>query len=169
MRLHLLGLVGLMLISCSMPVSSNPSTAKPFTQAVPAANQSAQIAGEDPSPQSQPIKAGQFVGAEHPTQGSARLVKKGNAFFLEFAPSFKTSQGPDLVVALHRSANVLGSTTPPDYPLKAKDYVVLAPLKKVMGAQTYSIPQNVQIEDFKSVVVWCRKFNATFGVAKFDR
>jgi hypothetical protein len=71
-----------------------------------------------------------------------------------------------LVVVLHRSPNVIGSTKPPTYPLKTGDYVFLARLQKFSGTQRYAIPATVKLADYKSAVIWCRKFNATFGAAK---
>lgn len=112
------------------------------------------------------IKSGNFKSGEHPTQGNARIVTQNGKSFLELGQGFKTSSsGPDLVVVLHRSNNVLGSTTPPDYPLKNGDYIVLAPLRKFNGAQRYAIPANVNLANFQSAAIWCRKFNATFGAA----
>jgi hypothetical protein len=73
--------------------------------------------------------------------------------------------GPDLVVILHRSEDVIGSTTPPAYPINEGDYVVLAPLQQFKGAQSYPIPDTINLADYRSVGIWCRKFNATFGAA----
>ena len=84
---------------------------------------------------------------------------------LRFDERFSTSDGPDLVVILHRSATILEDTTPPAYPLVEGDYVVLAPLAATNGAQEYVIPANVDPEDYQSVAVWCQAFNATFGAA----
>ncbi len=113
------------------------------------------------------VKSGRFASGEHPTQGSARVVTQNGKSFLELDQTFKTSSsGPDLVVVLHRSDNVLGSTKPPSYPLKTNDYVVLAPLRKFSGPQRYAIPATVNIANYNSAVIWCRKFNATFGAAK---
>jgi hypothetical protein len=74
--------------------------------------------------------------------------------------------GPDLVVILHRSSDVLSTTKPPAFPLKEGDYVILAPLKQFSGAQEYAIPSTVNLADYQSAAIWCRKFNATFGTAK---
>lgn len=99
-------------------------------------------------------------------KAQARITNKNGKSVLNLEQSFKTSEmGPDLVVILHRSENVIGSTKPPSYPLKKGDYIVLAPLKKFSGAQTYTIPNNIKLANYKSVVIWCRKFNATFGAA----
>lgn len=114
------------------------------------------------------IKSGRFQSGEHPTQGTVRIITQNGKTFLELDQGFKTSSaGPDLVVALHRSGNVLGSTTPPAYPLKQGEYVVLAPLRKFNGAQRYAIPANLNLANFQSAVIWCRQFNATFGAATF--
>ncbi len=114
------------------------------------------------------LKSGTFVGAEHPTRGGASIITKNGRSFLQLDSAFKTSsQGPDLVVALHRSGDVLGMSKAPNYPLKGGSYVVLAPLKKYNGAQTYAIPANINLANYRSAVIWCRKFNATFGVARF--
>jgi hypothetical protein len=112
------------------------------------------------------IKSGTFVSGEHTTQGTVRITTKEGKSFIELEESFKTSDsGPDLVVVLHRADDVINSTKPPSYPLKKGDYIILAPLKKYSGAQTYPIPNNINLADYKSVAIWCRQFNATFGAA----
>lgn len=73
-----------------------------------------------------------------------------------------------MVVILHRSDNVINSTKPPSYPLKKGDYIILAPLKKYSDAQTYPIPNNINLADYKSAAIWCRKFNPTFGAANLS-
>ncbi|WP_373540539.1 DM13 domain-containing protein [Chamaesiphon sp.] len=112
------------------------------------------------------VKSGTFVRAEQPTRGGASIVTQNGRSFLQLDAGFKTSsQGPDLVVALHRSRNVLGTTKAPNYALKGGDYIVLSRLKKYSGAQRYAIPANINLANYRSAVIWCRKFNATFGVA----
>jgi hypothetical protein len=112
------------------------------------------------------LKSGTFVRGEQPTSGGASIVTKNGRSFLQLDSAFKTStQGPDLVVVLHRSGNVLGTTQAPNYALKGGDYVVLDRLKKYSGAQSYAIPGNINLANYRSAAIWCRKFNATFGVA----
>ncbi|MBJ7899364.1 MAG: hypothetical protein GC158_05470 [Cyanobacteria bacterium RI_101] len=97
---------------------------------------------------------------------SVRIVTKGDQRFLELDQTFATStSGPDLVVILHRLADVIGSTTPPAFPIKEGDYILLAPLKSDSGTQSYPIPASLNVDDFKSVAIWRRRFNATFGAA----
>jgi hypothetical protein len=115
------------------------------------------------------IKSGTFVSGEHTTQGTVRITNKNGKSIIQLDQSFKTStSGPDLVVVLHRSNNVIGSTKPPAHALKRGDYIVIAPLKKYSGAQSYTIPNNINLGNYQSVAIWCRRFNATFGAAKLS-
>jgi hypothetical protein len=85
---------------------------------------------------------------------------------LELDEAFQTSSmGPDLVVVLHRAEDVLSTTEPPAYPLQEGNYIILAPLESFSGAQSYPIPENVNVDEYQSAAIWCRRFNATFGAA----
>lgn len=112
------------------------------------------------------LSSGEFIDGEHPTQGTVRIVEQNDQRLLELDQTFTTStSGPDLFIILHRLADLIESTTPPTYSLKEGDYVVLAPLKSYSGTQSYLIPANLNLDDFKSAAIWCRQFNATFGSA----
>lgn len=104
-------------------------------------------------------KAGNFQPGGHPTKGKVTVVTEQGKQYLEFDQNFKTDNGPDLFVILHTS------DAPPVSGIKEKDYVTLAPLQKISGNQRYALPANVKLENYKSVAIWCRKFNATFGYA----
>jgi hypothetical protein len=85
------------------------------------------------------------------------IVKENGKSYVAFSDQFKSDSGPDLYVLLHRQAK------PDQY--KKDDYVSLGKLQQVKGSQRYMIPEDAKISDYQSVVVWCRKFNATFGYA----
>jgi hypothetical protein len=110
----------------------------------------------------QPSLAGSFQAGEHPTQGNVRIITDRGKRYIEFDKSFKANNGPDLFVILHRNQAV------PVYGIKGKDYTSIARLKKTSGTQRYAIPDNINLVDFKSVAVWCRQFNATFGFATLN-
>jgi hypothetical protein len=103
------------------------------------------------------LASGDFEKSEHPTSGAAQIVVKNGRKYLKFDSSFKSDSGPDLFVLLHRQ------DSPKNY-AKA-NYLSLGRLKKVAGQQMYAIPTGVDVAKFKSVVIWCRQFNATFGFA----
>lgn len=104
--------------------------------------------------------SGTFVAAEHPTSGMARIVTEKGRRYLVIDSAFKTSsQGPDLHV-------VLDPTEKP--PMQYQDptsYVNLGKLQKFNGEQRYPIPAAINLSNFKSVAIWCRMANATFGYA----
>jgi len=112
-----------------------------------------------------PTRTGMFASAEHETSGKAELVTQDGQTTLIFDDTFATSNGPDLYVVLHRSANLIAESTPPAYPIEEEDYVVIAPLTSIDGRQEYVIPAAINLDDYEAVAVWCQQFNATFGAA----
>lgn len=166
----ILSLVPLVIASCGgSPVSStqpHESTVAPSQSAVAETETPIADAAITNSAIGDVVKSGSFASGEHPTQGTANLVRHENGVVLQLDDSFQTStSGPDLVVALHQSEDVLGSTEPPAYPLVEGEYIVLAPLQSYSGAQVYEVPGEISLEDYSSAVIWCRQFNATFGAA----
>lgn len=139
------------------------SGADPADAAAPATASGAETPAE--SPVASVTRTGAFASAEHETTGGAELISQGGQTTLVFDDNFATSNGPDLVVVLHRSANLIAETTPPAYPLNEDDYVVIAPLTTVSGRQEYVIPAEIDLAAFEAVAVWCQQFNATFGAA----
>ena len=105
--------------------------------------------------------SGTFVSDAHPTKGTARIVTENGKRFLVFDAAFKTDAGPALFVLLHKSAK------PKTY--RNQDYINLGRLQKTNGTQRYAIPDSVNLADFQSAVVWCRRFNVTFGHAQLSR
>ncbi|MCM0593053.1 MAG: DM13 domain-containing protein [Gloeotrichia echinulata DVL01] len=105
------------------------------------------------------VESGKFQAGEQPTQGKVNVITKNGKRYLEFDQGFKTNEGPDLFVILYRSEK------PPISGIKDQDYVSIARLQKTSGTQSYVLAKNIKLEEFKSVAIWCRKFNATFGYA----
>ena len=103
------------------------------------------------------LASGSFVASEHPTTGLAEIVMQNGKKYLRLNKEFKSEDGPDVFVLLHRQ------DAPKDY--KRSNYVSLGRRQKISGKQLYRIPAGVDITEYKSVVIWCRKFNATFGFA----
>ncbi|NET34524.1 MAG: DM13 domain-containing protein [Cyanothece sp. SIO1E1] len=106
------------------------------------------------------VKSGPFTGSAHPTQGLANLMINDGTPSLVLDPAFKTDSGPDLFVLLHRAE------VPENY--NPEDYVELGVLQQVSGSQTYTIPEDVNLEEYNSAVIWCRQFNVTFGYATLN-
>ena len=103
--------------------------------------------------------SGAFIDAEHPTKGTASIITENGRKYIQFDNQFKSDSGPDLFVILHKDDKL------PITGIKEADYVSIAALKSTNGSQKYEIPENVDLANFKSVAIWCREFNATFGYA----
>lgn len=114
------------------------------------------------------LASGTFRSGEHPTQGAVMVLDDEGTPIVYFDDEFQTAAGPDLVLVLHVSNDVLGGTSPPAYALQEGDYVEIAPLKANQGEQKYSIPAAIILENYNSIAIWCRTFNATFGSASLS-
>jgi hypothetical protein len=47
-------------------------------------------------------------------------------------------------------------------------FVDLGPLKGNLGSSNYEIPREVDLSEYRSAVVWCRRFSVGFAVAPLD-
>jgi len=101
--------------------------------------------------------ASKFTTVSHTTQGAMRVINANGKRYLEFDKTFKTEGGPDVLVLLHRDR------TPKEY--QQQKFVSLGHIQKFNGTQHYAIPDNVNLSDFRSVVIRCRLFSVTFGYA----
>lgn len=102
--------------------------------------------------------AGQFVSVEHPTSGQVKVVEEDGARYLEIGEDFQSDRGPALEVILHKADTV-------GLQIQEGDYISLGELKSFNGAQRYLIPEDIDLQQYQSVAVWCQEFNATFGYA----
>ena len=135
-----------------LAINAQPAQAIKATQTTVAAKPSSLLA------------SGSFVTTEqdHPTKGIAKIVNVNGKRYLEFNRAFTTASGPKVKVVLHRR-----NTVP--VKLRARDYITLSALKSFNGAQRYAIPDNVKLNNYKSVAIWCERLNVTFGYAKLNK
>lgn len=102
---------------------------------------------------------GEFVDKDHPASGTARIVTLSDGMRIVRLEDFATDNGPDLFVYLSPAdASVTGDAL-------AEGAVNLGVLKGNIGNQNYEIPADVDLAQFKSVVIWCRQFSSAFGAA----
>lgn len=115
---------------------------------------------EDPAPIDEPIDPdgqtlayqGVFNSSAHTTLGNAKIYTKETMKTLAF-DMFKTDNGPDLRVYLSKD-------------LKASAFIDLGVLKSTSGNFTYGLSADVEISEYKYVLVWCRQFSVLFGYAE---
>ena len=107
---------------------------------------------------------GNFTGADdfHSGSGDATIFQvDGDRRILRFE-NFKVTNGPALSVLLSpnpspESSGGLGA------------YIDLGPLKGNIGNQNYDISTLMNLDDFKSVVIYCVPFHVVFATATLDR
>ena len=110
---------------------------------------------------STPIETGTFHGQVHSTSGRASIYKGDSALVLRLT-RFKTSDGPDVHVLLIAADDARDD----DNFLKSNvERVELGKLKGNQGDQNYEIPTGTDLSKFKTVAIYCERFNATFGAA----
>jgi hypothetical protein len=112
-----------------------------------------------PVPMLRTLSLAPFRSHEHATEGRARVIDvPGDRRYVRFE-RFRTSNGPLLRVYL--------SAARADSPGGAFDdrFVDLGALKGNIGAQNYAIPARADLRDYRSVVVWCKRFSVPFAAA----
>ncbi len=106
------------------------------------------------------LATGTFEGRDHPGEGTVTVVTDGtDQRFLRLEDDFATDNGPDLFVYLGTGSEDYGD---------ASQYVELGTLKGNQGAQNYEIPPEVDLSQFSTVAVWCKRFDSTFTVATLE-
>lgn len=101
-------------------------------------------------------RAGAFSGNNgYSVSGEATIVDVDGQKVLAFGDNFSSSSGPDLEVYLSKNNVQAGEGL--------GEFVSLSGLQANNGKQVYSVPDN--IDEFQSVVIWCRAFSAQFGAA----
>ena len=108
------------------------------------------------------VASGTFSDADraHKGTGTALLLATPAGDHLLRLTDFEVTNGPDLEVWLSASADPRSSAD-----VKAALFQSLGALKGNIGDQTYVVPTDVDISQFKSVVIWCEQFGVLFSPA----
>jgi hypothetical protein len=112
------------------------------------------------------VATGTFHGKVHNTSGRATIYQQPDGKLVLRLTNFKTSNGPDVHVILVATkdadddANFLKSST---------ERVELGSLKGNQGDQNYDIPSDTDLSKFKTVSIYCERFNANFGAAPLEK
>jgi len=127
----------------SSPTTFTPSNAPPVTTAAPLV-----------------LAHGTFRNGEHRTTGTALLLKLADGRTFVRLQDLDTSNGPDVRIWLS-AADAQAS----DGIVHSSEYVDLGGLKANHGNQNYLVPTGTDLPSFRSVVVWCRRFEVVFGAS----
>ncbi|MHC9588651.1 DM13 domain-containing protein [Corynebacterium diphtheriae] len=111
-------------------------------------------------------RQGQFISHEHETSGTATLIVDADGKKKLVLTDLATSNGPDVHVWLSKAPVIPGK----DGWFVAKDHEHFdaAPIKGNIGNQVYDLPDDVNFDEWTSVVLWCDDFNVSFGAAELS-
>ena len=101
---------------------------------------------------------GVFVGVGdgiHDAQGDAYTIPLENGSNVLRLENFKSTNGPDLYVYLSTDKH-------------ASEFINLGELKANSGNQNYQIPDDVDLEKYNQVLIWCKAFGVLFGNAELS-
>jgi hypothetical protein len=145
----------------AVPISTtSSSTTPPTVSAGP----------ERPSPRSAPqrkvLLTGKLISHEHRTSGTVAVLALPDGSRVLRIENLDTSDGPDLKVWLSDAEVIAGKAG--WHVFDDGHYRALGNLKGNHGNQNYPIPADVQLADFRSAVIWCDRFNVSFGAAELE-
>jgi len=114
------------------------------------------------SPASLPVKVaeGNFRGVAHETKGVASIYKLPDGKQVLRFSGFETSNGPDVQVYLVAAPDAKDNET-----VTQAGFIRVADLKGNMGDQNYDLPANVDLNKYRAVTIWCRRFGVNFATA----
>ena len=99
--------------------------------------------------------SGSFAGFDriHYGSGDVNVYKTAEGYVIRFEENFNVANGPDLYVGLGRNGKYI-------------EEAQLEKLKGNIGSQNYLVPQNINLEDYNEIWIWCRAFSVGFAKAE---
>ena len=112
------------------------------------------------------LETGKFHGKVHATSGRATVYQEADGKLVLRLTNFKTSNGPDVHVIL---VGTNDATDDANFLKDNTEKVELGKLKGNEGDQNYEIPAGTDLTKFRTVSVYCERFNANFGAAPLEK
>ena len=99
------------------------------------------------------IKTGKFRGVSgHKSSGSMKIVRDGGRLKVVFGKDFRLRDAPDATLSWGRNGFKRGT--------------FFGKLRKLRGAQEYTIPKGTDLSKYNQFWLWCEKYNVGLAVAK---
>jgi hypothetical protein len=112
------------------------------------------------------LSHGSFVTHEHETTGTVSVVRLADGSRILRLEGVDSSEGPDLEVWLSDAPVLEGRAG--RHLFDDGRYRNLGQLKGSHGHQNYVIPAGLDLAGFRSVSIWCNRFNVSFGAAALN-
>ena len=140
--------------STSAPVENNP-TAQPVDVQPQPTSETVSTNAE------QVLSQGSFYNLAHLSSGEAVVYQLADNSRILRLQNFSVDNGPDLYVYLVPIDPVPSSASGSEI----AGYYSLGRLKGNVGDQNYEIPADVDLSQYKSIVIWCQAFAVPFAAA----
>ncbi len=112
------------------------------------------------------LVTGKFHGKVHKTEGRATIYQEADGKLVLRLTNFKTSNGPDVHVILVATTDAMDDA---NFLKDNTEKLELGKLKGNEGDQNYEIPAGTDLTKFRTVSIYCERFNANFGAAPLEK
>lgn len=106
------------------------------------------------------LSSSEWISIGHPGTGTVLVYRQPDGSHVIRFENLDVSNGPDLLVILSASPLVEDRAA-----YSATEYLSLGDLKGNRGNQNYEVAADVNLDDYLTVAIWCRRFNYTFNAA----
>lgn len=106
------------------------------------------------------IVSGRFHSVAHETRGTATIHQLSADKRVLRLTNFSTSNGPDVRVYLVAASDAADNET-----VKKAGFIELGKLKGNQGDQNYDVPPGLDLNKYRAVTIWCRRFSVNFATA----
>ncbi|EPH41845.1 DM13 domain-containing protein [Streptomyces aurantiacus] len=135
----------------------------PFPVAAPAPARGGDSAAAGP----EELAEGELISHEHETSGSVRVLRLTDGTRVLRLTNLETSNGPALRVWLSDAEVKPGKDG--WHVFDDGRHVSLGKLKGNKGDQNYTLPADVDLNRYRSVTIWCDRFDVSFGATELTR
>lgn len=103
---------------------------------------------------------GTWVNKQYKINGAWEIEDRDGQTIIKFKDGFKTKGGPDLKVFLSKKdiKDITGKNA-------TADGIFISKLKSKKGDQEYVLPQDIDIDDYASLLIHCEAFSVLWGGA----
>ncbi|MGP3684521.1 DM13 domain-containing protein [Streptomyces sp. IBSNAI002] len=112
------------------------------------------------------VAQGTLISHEHTTTGTVRVLRLADGSHSLRLENLDTSNGPDLRVWLTDAPVIEGRAG--WHVFDDGRHISLGELKGNKGDQNYPVPADVNLADYRSISIWCDRFDVSFGAAVLD-
>jgi hypothetical protein len=106
------------------------------------------------------VASGQFHSGAHETKGTATVFQLADGKKTLRLTDFQTSNSPDVRIYLIAAEDAKDNDT-----VTRAGFLELGSLKGNIGDQNYDLPDNTDLNKYRAVTIWCKRFSVNFGTA----